>query len=132
MTGQDTRKLEFYRRHLLNHRWILTREYWRERDASRQVEEEDTEELRDLLLSLGEIERDRLIRIQEALARIERGDYGLCSQCGVHIPESRLDAVPWADLCIVCQGRVEEGSPVFTPPGRGPVRISGAGARSAT
>lgn len=124
MQALDARKREIYRRHLLNHRWILTREYWKERDASRQVEEEDTEELRDLVLSLGEIERERLIQIQEALARIELGEYGICTRCGVHIPESRLDAVPWTELCIVCQGRLEEGIPAGAPP-----RPEPAGAR---
>ena len=111
MKGIGREKAEIYRRHLMNHRWILTREYWKEREASREADEKETEELRDLLLSLGEIERERLIQIDEALIRIDCGEYGLCVQCGVHIPESRLDAVPWAELCIVCQARREEPLP---------------------
>jgi RNA polymerase-binding protein DksA len=120
MKAMDRGLAEIYRRHLLNHRWILTREYWKEREASREPDEKETEELRDLLLSLGEIERERLIQIDEALIRIDRGAYGVCAQCGVHIPESRLDAVPWAELCIVCQARREE------PPPRRPEPLHGS------
>lgn len=111
MNGIDKSKAGIYRRHLINHRWILTREYWKEREAYREADEKETEELRDMLLSLGEFERKRLIQIDQALDRIERGDYGLCAQCGCHIPDSRLDAVPWAELCIVCQSCREEPLP---------------------
>jgi RNA polymerase-binding transcription factor DksA len=38
--------------------------------------------------------------IDDALARIDAGTYGLCAVCGKPIPEERLDAVPYAVLCI--------------------------------
>ena len=38
--------------------------------------------------------------IDEALARIDAGTYGICAVCGKPIPEERLDAVPYAVLCI--------------------------------
>lgn len=38
--------------------------------------------------------------IDDALARIEAGAYGVCAACGKPIPEARLDAVPYATLCI--------------------------------
>ena len=123
MKGMAKDKAEIYRRHLLNHRWILTREYWKEREASRDQDEKETEELRDLLLSLGEIERERLIQIDDALVRIACGTYGICAQCGVHLPVSRLDAIPWAELCIVCQARREEPLPRIPEPLHGSPRI---------
>jgi RNA polymerase-binding transcription factor DksA len=38
--------------------------------------------------------------IDDALARIEAGSYGMCAVCGKEIPEERLDAVPYATLCL--------------------------------
>lgn len=45
--------------------------------------------------------------IDVALGRIEDGTYGTCGRCGQAIPEERLDAVPYATLCVSCK-RVEE------------------------
>ena len=44
-----------------------------------------------------------LQQIDVALARIEEGSYGICTNCGRPIPEERLEARPWATLCIDCQ-----------------------------
>jgi DnaK suppressor protein len=38
--------------------------------------------------------------IDDALARIEAGTYGICRVCGREIGEERLEARPWSDLCI--------------------------------
>ena len=42
----------------------------------------------------------RLREVDEALARIADGTYGTCAVCGREIPSERLEAVPWATLCI--------------------------------
>jgi RNA polymerase-binding protein DksA len=44
-----------------------------------------------------------LVQIDAALARIQGGTYGVCTNCGKQIPEERLEARPWASLCIDCQ-----------------------------
>jgi DnaK suppressor protein len=50
----------------------------------------------------------RLIHdVQSALLRIEEGSYGFCEQCESQIQRKRLDAVPWARLCISCQSHAE-------------------------
>jgi RNA polymerase-binding transcription factor DksA len=50
----------------------------------------------------------RLVRdIRTALAAIEEGSYGQCQDCEEPIPRRRLDAVPWARLCVPCQSKVE-------------------------
>lgn len=50
--------------------------------------------------------------IRDALARIEDGSYGLCERCDEPIPPKRLEALPWARLCVKCQSAVEsEGQP---------------------
>ena len=46
--------------------------------------------------------RDTLSDIDDALAKIDAGTYGLCEQCGEPIGEARLEAMPAARLCITC------------------------------
>lgn len=63
--------------------------------------------------------KSRLVHeIQFALAAIEDGTYGLCANCEEPIPRRRLDAVPWARLCVSCQEEAEAAGvgmePVFT------------------
>ncbi|WP_091467244.1 TraR/DksA family transcriptional regulator [Paenarthrobacter nitroguajacolicus] len=41
-----------------------------------------------------------LEQIDDALARIAAGTYGLCAVCGVAIPEGRLEARPWTPFCV--------------------------------
>ncbi len=48
-------------------------------------------------------EKTLLAEVQQALARIENGTYGICSNCGQPIPEKRLEAIPWATLCLTCE-----------------------------
>jgi len=45
--------------------------------------------------------------IRSALDRIEQGSYGLCERCEEQIPAKRLDALPWARLCVKCQSATE-------------------------
>lgn len=46
-------------------------------------------------------------RIQSALSRIDKGEYGLCIQCDEPIALGRLDVDPAAPLCIACASRLE-------------------------
>jgi RNA polymerase-binding protein DksA len=48
-----------------------------------------------------------LLEIDAALGRIEDGSYGTCTRCGAEIPQGRLDAKPWASLCIDCKRDAE-------------------------
>lgn len=48
-----------------------------------------------------------LSQIDAALARLDAGTYGICESCGKPIPPSRLEALPYATLCIEDQSRVE-------------------------
>jgi RNA polymerase-binding transcription factor len=50
-----------------------------------------------------------LVAIDAALGRIEAGTYGKCVNCGAQIPEERLEAMPWATLCIDCKRKEERG-----------------------
>ena len=54
-------------------------------------------------LALRDRDQQHLDAIDAALARIDSGTYGHCSACGGVIAPERLDALPWAALCIDCQ-----------------------------
>jgi RNA polymerase-binding transcription factor DksA len=55
---------------------------------------------RELDQSLGENADNVVAEIDVAIARIDEGTYGTCATCGAVIPEERLDAVPYASLCL--------------------------------
>ena len=54
-------------------------------------------------------EKTLLVEVQQALARIDNGTYGICSNCGQPIPEKRLEAIPWATLCVACESKLRSG-----------------------
>ncbi len=58
---------------------------------------------RELDYTLEENSEHVLADIDAALKRIETGTYGTCTSCGKDIGEERLEARPWATLCIGCQ-----------------------------
>ena len=41
--------------------------------------------------------------VEEALDRLDAGDYGVCLSCDEPIADKRLRALPWARYCVVCQ-----------------------------
>ncbi|WP_368429768.1 RNA polymerase-binding protein DksA [Sulfuricaulis sp.] len=59
----------------------------------------------DMSLELRSRDRERKLikKIDEALDRIDTGDYGYCEVCGVEIGVERLEARPTAELCIDCK-----------------------------
>jgi DnaK suppressor protein len=62
---------------------------------------------RDFCLRMLERDRGLFLKIQEALARIESGTYGICEECEEEISEQRLTARPVTTLCIECKKRQE-------------------------
>lgn len=59
------------------------------------------------LLSLIEGLRQNLADVSHALAKLkDDGEYGLCERCGGEIGQERLEALPWARLCIECKQKV--------------------------
>ena len=57
---------------------------------------------REIDYTLGENSQAVLAEIDAALARVEAGTYGTCTNCGKEIAIARLEAQPWAPLCIDC------------------------------
>jgi DnaK suppressor protein len=57
----------------------------------------------DIELALIQMKAETLNKINEALARLEEGRYGLCFECGDEIAEARLRALPFAVRCKDCE-----------------------------
>jgi DnaK suppressor protein len=63
----------------------------------------------ELTASLLGCDKGTLDQIEAAIGRIEDGSYGRCEQCGEKIPETRLDAIPYAAECERCASQQEKG-----------------------
>lgn len=96
----------------------LLRRYQADVERERAIAFDEAEDLvdradkswdREELFAATEAERDRLLRVEEALARMADGSYGLCFADDRPIPFERLQAVPWARYCAAHQAGVEEG-----------------------
>jgi DnaK suppressor protein len=86
----------------------LTEDQQRRLESARDVGDQALMDLdRELGISLMEMRNRRRQAIDEALTRLNEGTYGICAECGVEISERRLEAVPFAKLCVECQSREE-------------------------
>ena len=63
---------------------------------------------REINLILTDRDRDKLQAIDDALARIDGGTYGVCESCESDVAEGRLEALPFTRLCITCQAEREK------------------------
>lgn len=54
---------------------------------------------------------ERARRLRSALARLQDGEYGVCSDCGAPIPPKRLLALPDTTTCVACQEQLERVGP---------------------
>ena len=61
----------------------------------------------DTAMQLAESGSSELAQIDEALKKIDEGTYGQCEACNAEIPWGRLEAVPYATLCVSCKERQE-------------------------
>ena len=61
----------------------------------------------ELITSLGEQDWQKLKQVDEALEKINKGEYGICSTCNAPIPEARLDVMPFTKFCVPCMSKAE-------------------------
>lgn len=52
--------------------------------------------------------QDELRQIDEALQKIEQGEYGICSECEAKISKKRLTVMPYSIFCVECQEEIEQ------------------------
>lgn len=113
----DAERLNYFKDKLLQKRNSLsstvqqTEYLGREKDQNAQDMADMAVEsyTKDFLFGKSAGDRQVLQQIQNALSRIEGEIYGICTNCDDEINPKRLEAVPWAELCIECQGRLEKG-----------------------
>ena len=112
------KEMEKYRRLLEHKKNGLSNELAKTRDAEEETTEESTQDIadkavssytREFLYSLSDSDRNTVLQIEQALERIQEGNYGLCQNCGQLMNEKRLVAVPWAPHCVDCQELAEKG-----------------------
>jgi DnaK suppressor protein len=75
----------------------------RERAPGDSIDESVDEQGTSTTLRLKDRERNLLAKINDAMLRIDDGEYGYCDNCGDFIGEARLRARPVAELCIACK-----------------------------
>ncbi len=63
---------------------------------------------RRILLEIGDKNFDAINQINDALDRIEKGEYGICEECGDDIPIKRLELLAFAKYCVECKERLEK------------------------
>lgn len=114
----DKKKMRVYRDRLLERRESLFSQVTEAEMSSRERDLEATQDpadmaanayTKELLISMSANDRRLLELIDEALVRVEKGEYGECVNCGEPVAEKRLDAVPWARYCLKCQDLQERG-----------------------
>src|SRR5437870_2040715 len=72
-------------------------------DVLDAVESSEADIQEDIELALIQMKSETLNKINDALARLEQGDYGNCFECGEEIAEKRLRALPFAVRCKDCE-----------------------------
>jgi RNA polymerase-binding protein DksA len=75
-----------------------------EKDFAEQATQREND---DVLNALNEDAKVIVSQINSALHRIDTEEYGVCMECGIDISKERLDAVPYATLCIECAEKAD-------------------------
>jgi len=114
----DKKKLETFKKRLETRQQELRRTVTRNQADGRTVDEDAAQDIADraassynkeFLFSQSNNERQLLMMVDGALARIREGSFGECISCGKEINAKRLEAVPWTRHCIECQEKLEQG-----------------------
>jgi RNA polymerase-binding transcription factor len=75
----------------------------KQNDVFDAVESSEADIQDDIEFALIQMKSETLNKINDALARLEQGDYGNCYECGEEIAEKRLRALPFAVRCKDCE-----------------------------
>jgi DnaK suppressor protein len=115
--AMDAKTRAEFRRTLLRKRQSLFNEVEKLETDLRYIAEDREPELEEsaqeersarLLARLDDRGVAALEAIERALARVEVGEYGLCTECGQPIPAARLEAVPETPYCRDCADKAEQ------------------------
>jgi DnaK suppressor protein len=82
-------------------------------DSDRQIDVVDQSQIELANYARAQAHNGTSLKIQDAraaLGRMEQGTYGICVDCEEEIPLKRINAVPWASRCVVCQNALERNA----------------------
>ncbi len=114
----DQKRMRLFREKLLQKKNDILEAYTKNKNYGKEADGEGAQDIADkaansytkeFLFSLSNAERDTLALVDEALARIDSKSYGYCATCESEMEKKRLEAVPWAKYCVLCQEKQEQG-----------------------
>ena len=114
----DQKKIKAYRERLLLKKREILEAYNKNKSYGKEADGEATQDIADkaansytkeFLFSLSNTERDLLQQVDDAITRIEGRRFGVCAACAEDMNQKRLEAVPWARLCLSGQEKQESG-----------------------
>ena len=114
----DQKRAKVFKERLLLKKQQLLEAFNKNKSYGKEADGEATQDIADkaansytkeFLFSLSNTERELLQQIDEALVRIDARRYGACAACEEEMNAKRLEAVPWARLCLSCQEKQESG-----------------------
>jgi DnaK suppressor protein len=114
----DQKKAKAYRDRLQLKKQQILEAYNKNKSYGKEADGEATQDIADkaansytkeFLFSLSNTERNLLQQVDAALGRIDGRRFGVCAACENDMNIKRLEAVPWARLCLPCQEKQESG-----------------------
>jgi len=114
----EKKKLDYFRKRLESQQQDLRRMVTRTQQDGRNADEDTAQNIADkaassynkeFLFHQSNADRQLLLMVETALARLREGSFGECISCGKEINPKRLEAVPWTRHCIECQEKLEKG-----------------------
>jgi DnaK suppressor protein len=102
---------------LLDERQALLREVSASYETCRELGQDGVPDIgdmssvtysRDVLFNLSETQKQKIADIDAALERIEKGEYGICMECGEEIAPRRMEVRPFSRYCIDCKTDIEK------------------------
>lgn len=114
----DQKKAKAYRDRLQLKKQQILEAYNKNKSYGKEADGEATQDIADkaansytkeFLFSLSNTERNLLQQVDAALVRIDGRRFGVCAACENDMNLKRLEAVPWARLCLPCQEKQESG-----------------------
>jgi DnaK suppressor protein len=114
----DQKRTKAFRERLQLKKQQMLEAYNKNKTYGKEADREATQDIADkaansytkeFLFSLSNTERDLLQQVDEAIVRLEGRRFGVCASCEEEMNLKRLEAVPWARLCLSCQEKQESG-----------------------
>ncbi|MEK6646522.1 MAG: TraR/DksA family transcriptional regulator [Candidatus Firestonebacteria bacterium] len=108
--------LKFFKNLLIDKKKDLLDEVKRRSEDGKETYNEGVKDFADMasdsyesefIYGVTDTERKYIDDVELSLKRIDDGTYGICDSCGKFISKARLEAIPFASLCITCKAKKE-------------------------